>query len=156
MKWLLAVSVILAACGPNIPEPDVCDEGATSPASEVQIGQGDLDSVFTPWATETEVELVFGPQGGAMLPFRIQLEAEAGCLVTSMKLVVPASTEPPTEDVVVASYQGPLRYYQQPNDSWLSATHYLVLNSEFENTSQATLEVEVGGSSYSSVVRMTR
>lgn len=58
----LALGSTAMTCGPNVPTTDTCSTPAPSGAIDsIELGNGDPQSLFTPWHDGDIVPIVIGP-----------------------------------------------------------------------------------------------
>jgi hypothetical protein len=78
---LAILAFLLAACGPaeplpaDIPVADECASPGSGALGSLQIGS--RQDPFVPFADGDPVEMVYGSQGGAMIPMRLRVTGEA-------------------------------------------------------------------------------
>jgi hypothetical protein len=127
-------------CGPGVPEPDRCDHLPTSVrVDSLELGSGNPDSLFQPWADEAVIPVTTGGQGSAMFPVRLRLRGPSVPACLPQRTVV--------TNVVggtVALEASPLKTYEQEDGSRLTRTLWLVLDDEHA-VDFATVETRVEG-----------
>ncbi len=108
----LAAGSMAVTCGPggpDIPEPEFCDQGSTGSLDAIELGPAG-DGPFVPFQDGDRVSLVFGSQGGTMIGVRLQARgadvpacmqqhtrAETAAGVTSAEVVGPVATHPESD-----------------------------------------------------------
>jgi len=129
------------------PKPDSCSMPATRTLDSLVVGSlGDSEdeSKFVPLSDGDHVHLVFGPQGGTMLPIRLRVAGSdaVGCLPQVSTLASVNKDQVPI--VPVAGSAAPLRTYAEPDGSATTHPLYLIFeNDPVDN--MILLTVEAGG-----------
>lgn len=140
----VALLAMATGCPPDdgggIPEPDVCLEPGAGPVATVEIGHATLTSVFEPWIDDQQIDLVFGTQGSAMVPFRVRVQGtEETCLTVDITMVDASGMQ-----WLDLSY--PLQLYSQDDGSLISDTNFAIFDSfGAPNVTEVTLDVTVSG-----------
>src|ERR1700737_4177552 len=109
--------------GPGLPEPDSCATSAAHGALDsLELGGGS-ESRFVPLSDGDTVPLVYGPQGGTMLPIRLHVTGSGavGCL--PQQSTIDNFT---THRQMTAGSASPLRPYAEPDGSGTTRALYLI------------------------------
>ena len=123
--------------GPEIPQADRCSQAGDDPVTLVEMGQGTLESLFEPWLEGQSVFVEYGPQGGAMIAFRMRAEgSDDTCLAFSMRVTNAGGT-------VIMDDSFALRLYRQDDDSLVSETNFGIFNGEMDPRRGELLDFEV-------------
>jgi hypothetical protein len=113
LRSLIALVLLLGACGPSDPpgppDTDACSmpEGGTLDALEI----GTRDRTFTPFVEGQELPVVYGSQGGAMVPVRLRISGSdlPACLPVTISIMGPMYP--------FGSSNVPLQTYPEPDGS---------------------------------------
>ena len=106
--------------GPDVPDPDSCASGSSGTLSTIELGTVD-EGTFIPLQSGQAVDLVFGGQGGAMVPVRLRLSGSdvPSCLAHM--------TEVYTDGQQIASDNVPVHTYEDDIDTRSTRPMFLVL-----------------------------
>lgn len=118
---------------PGIPEPDICEQPSAAAIQSLELGGATLDEVFVPWQDGDSVALVFGPQGGAMLPVRLRVRGAEGTCVSQQLTIADAT------GAILLSLDYPMKLYAQDDGSMVSDTNYAIFDIIPDFDSQVTV-----------------
>jgi hypothetical protein len=148
--FLLVTSAGL--CGPQVPEPDLCTEPGNPSITALQLGAATLNEVFVPWQPDQRVPVVIGGQGSPMIAMRIRIQGDdAGCVAQMTRLV-------PAEGELLASERHLLHAYRQDDGSYITNTHWLVMDA-FGFPAEdvpAMIETTIGATTVSQTIVLSR
>jgi hypothetical protein len=106
--------------GPGVPDPDSCETPGVGTLSTVELGTAD-EGTFSPLQSGQAVDLVFGGQGGAMVPVRLRLSGSdvPSCLAHM--------TEVYYDGQQIASDSVPVHTYEDDGGARSTKAMFLVL-----------------------------
>jgi hypothetical protein len=118
----------------------------------MQLGAATLDEVFVPWQADQRVPVVVGGQGSPMIAMRIRIQGDnAGCIAQTTRIT-------PAQGELLASEQLLLSAYQQDDGSYITDTHWVVMDS-FGLPAEdlpVTIETTIGATTVSQTILLGR
>jgi hypothetical protein len=145
---LASIASVLAPNEDDIPEADVCEGSSEAGVDHLRVVHGESSGSATEVADYEEMPMVFGSQGGAMVPVRIRLTGGAvpSCarLVLTLEHCLDLGCERVTDDPL--SQQIPLQTYQEGSDR-ITRDYYLILPYPIESGALVRLRVVMGSAS---------
>ena len=115
---LLPFCLGFGTCDPiDVPEEDTCLATDVDAITSLEIGSADGE--FEVWTDQTEVFIVIGGQGHAMIPLRVRSTGVQGsCMMTTIQAE--------HDGQFYAGYSLPLQLYPEGN-AMITAPHYVIL-----------------------------
>jgi hypothetical protein len=133
-------------CPPGVPVADVCDRPNSERVESLELGRASLDSVFEAWEEGDEIEVVYGPQGDAMVALRYRVRGSNLACISQHTILRHQEEEPMAEDVTA------LRVYREAEDVYLTETHWVVIRYDAAPATGTLFELEAEvGSAVASV-----
>jgi hypothetical protein len=117
-------------------QADSCEWPDAESIQRVEIGRETDDAAFAAWEDGDVVEVVWGPQGGAMVAVRYRVEGESlDCMPQHTAIRDAAGT-------YVLESTRPLRLYPEGEGVYMTQPHWLRFPPDHEPRAQTSLELE--------------
>lgn len=148
--WLAAVLLNATGCGGGCNQPfvtDSCDTPAAGSAVSLEIGSVE-SGPFMPWVDGTVAHVVYGSQGGTMIPVALRLRGPdvPGCLVQDTRVLRY------TDDALIDLSSSPLRTYAEDDGTRTTKSIYLVMSYDTQLGDAVRIRANAAGQSAELVV----